>query len=139
MRTANASPAMLAVSIAVAAMAVIVPSGGAAAQDTGGAERLLIAEGQALAERWCASCHAIGTRSQSAALSDAPSFRLLAEEPYLDAGVLLARRTTPHPVMPPFPLTGRSAEALAAYIRSVRPETSEEAVDPTGQEGSVRP
>ena len=93
------------------------------------AERRLAAEGEGIALLWCASCHAVGADAQDTALSDAPSFRLLAEEPFLDGATILELRTAPHPAMPEFPLTRRHAEALAAFIRSVR---SAEPYDPHG-------
>ena len=93
------------------------------------AETALIAEGEAIARQWCAACHAIGSSAQDTAISDAPSFHLLSEEPYLDGATLRRLRQMPHPNMPEFPLTSHAADALAAFIRSQR---GAEPYDPHG-------
>ena len=87
---------------------------GASAQETA------VRRGQAIAQTWCVTCHAISDTNQPSALADAPPFRALAARPGLDVASLRKALLLPHPVMPEFPLTNADVEALAAYIASLK-------------------
>ena len=74
--------------------------------------------GQAIAERWCASCHVV-TAEQTQASADVPSFRSIAMKTgKLDwlSGFL----AEPHPPMPNFSLTRQEIQDLVAYFESLR-------------------
>ena len=72
--------------------------------------------GLALAEKWCNSCHSIGTdapRQEDAG----PLFTELAKK---DANYLLTAINRPHDFMPNFPsLSGADKNDLIAYIQSL--------------------
>ncbi|RKE72991.1 c-type cytochrome [Pseudorhodoplanes sinuspersici] len=80
-----------------------------------------VQEGQDLALRLCATCHAIGSaeRSPNAA---APAFRHI--EPRVDLDELGKRLQegliAGHPEMPVFVLREREARALVTYLRSLQ-------------------
>jgi len=74
--------------------------------------------GQAIAERWCSSCHVVRPE-QTQASADVPSFRSIAmRTEKLDwiSGFL----TEPHPPMPNFSLTRQEIQDLIAYFESLR-------------------
>ena len=78
-------------------------------------------QGQSLAERMCAQCHAIGPSGRSPHV-DAPPFRQLARRLDLD---LFSERlhealTVDHPDMPAFRFTRPDARALVLYLRSIQ-------------------
>ena len=78
------------------------------------------AAGQAIAQRWCASCHVVGTAPQSAA-SDAPTFAAIAARDGDVSGAWLAfRLLKPHPQMPQVSLTRTEAADLAAYFATLK-------------------
>lgn len=86
------------------------------------ADDALVAHGKALAEKNCATCHAVGTTGDSP-LRDAPPFRNLAAnydegelEDAFNDGVV-----TQHPAMPDWQMTPEQAAALASYIMSLAP------------------
>jgi len=86
----------------------------AAAQ--GAAERQ--AQGAALAERWCAACHAgAGPRAGDAV----PSFGAIAARPGASMATIVTFLRVPHGGMPDFALTLPEAEALAAHILAQAP------------------
>lgn len=74
------------------------------------------ANGKALAERWCQSCHDIAGAGSSDA---APGFRTLAERPEVDDPRLAGFLSAPHPPMPDLALSNREIADLVAYIRSL--------------------
>jgi mono/diheme cytochrome c family protein len=76
-------------------------------------------EGQALAVRWCASCHLIDRAARSGA-DPAPPFRALANDPAYTPTRLKGWLADPHPPMPNLNLTRREIDALTAYIRSLK-------------------
>lgn len=86
---------------------------GVSAQDMA-AER-----GKTIAETWCVTCHAIGEGNQASALTEAPPFRTLANEPGFGTEMLRRALLLPHPAMPEFPVTNADIDALAAYIGSL--------------------
>lgn len=77
--------------------------------------------GKTIAERMCASCHAIG-RSGGSPHAAAPPFRSLQDRMDLDAFAQRLRSglLTGHDDMPMFRFDRESADAVAAYIRSVQ-------------------
>ncbi|MGR9105807.1 MAG: c-type cytochrome [Gammaproteobacteria bacterium] len=81
----------------------------------------LNAEGKALAQRNCASCHAIGSDDQSAH-PGAPPFRTLsARYPVSDLQEALAEGiVTGHPDMPEFEFAPEEVDALISYLQSIQ-------------------
>jgi mono/diheme cytochrome c family protein len=74
-------------------------------------------EGQALAERWCASCHLVNEQKQASA--DVPSFRSIAKRSdKLDW--LHAFLADSHPPMPNLSLTRQEIQDLVAYFESLK-------------------
>ena len=72
-------------------------------------------QGETLAKRWCASCHAI-SRDQARANTQAPPFSEIAKSKTFDAGRVALFLLAPHPRMPDMNLTRNEASDLAAYI-----------------------
>ncbi|RDD61320.1 c-type cytochrome [Ferruginivarius sediminum] len=86
-------------------------SGPANAQD-GEVER-----GEAIAQEWCAACHALpGSKVASDA---APALVQAISGKDLTAGALRAWLSTPHPQMPDFNLAREEVDALIAYLRGL--------------------
>lgn len=79
----------------------------------------VVAEGQALAERWCTACHTATATGGSDAV---PSFRSIAQRPENDENRLRGFLMAPHPPMPDLSLSNAEVSALVAYIRSQAPE-----------------
>lgn len=73
------------------------------------------AHGEALAKRWCASCHIVGA-DQKTASSDAPPFATIAKRAGFNAGAVALFLLDPHPKMPNMSLTRSEAIDLATYI-----------------------
>lgn len=83
--------------------------------------KVLLANGEALAQMQCSSCHAIGSTGTSPR-SDAPVFRSILSryranvlEDELVEGIKLS-----HPDMPQFKLNPRAVDALVVYLRSIQ-------------------
>jgi mono/diheme cytochrome c family protein len=105
---------MLAMRLAAPLLLALLAAAPAAAQ--GAAERE--AQGAALAERWCASCHAgAGPRAGDSV----PSFAAIATRPGVSTANIVTFLRVPHGGMPDFALTLPEAEALAAHILAQRP------------------
>jgi mono/diheme cytochrome c family protein len=81
----------------------------------------LVNQGQDLAQRLCASCHAIG-RGERSPIPVAPAFRRI--EPRMDLEQMVERMQNGliagHPEMPVFVLKEDEARALVAYMKSLR-------------------
>ena len=81
----------------------------------------LVDQGQDLAQRLCASCHAIG-RGEHSPIPVAPAFRRI--EPRMDLEQMVERLQNGliagHPEMPVFVLKENEARALVAYMKSLR-------------------
>ena len=75
------------------------------------------AEGRALAERWCAACHATGP-AQASGGDAAPAFATLAAS--RDDAALAAWMAAPHPPMPDPGLSRDQIAALLAYFKTLR-------------------
>ena len=82
-----------------------------------------IAEGRAIAQRECASCHALD-RSTVSPRADAPPMRDLLARYDKDAlaNDLIEGIKLGHQDMPQFDFNVIAADALIAYLRSVQPE-----------------
>jgi mono/diheme cytochrome c family protein len=92
------------------ATAAILGATGLAADD--------IAEGRAIAERWCASCHVVA-ENQAQGADAAPAFTALAQDPARDADWLRAWIADPHPPMPDPGLSRAQIDAVVAYMGSL--------------------
>jgi mono/diheme cytochrome c family protein len=77
--------------------------------------------GRDIAQRLCASCHAIG-RADRSPHAAAPPFRRLEPRVDLDArgGRRRAGLIAGHPEMPVFRLTRQEAASLVRYLKSIR-------------------
>jgi len=75
-----------------------------------------VANGEALAKRWCAACHVVA-EGQRTGNPDIPTFAAIARRPDLDATKLAIFLMAPHPVMPDMALSRNEAADLAAYIQ----------------------
>jgi mono/diheme cytochrome c family protein len=78
-----------------------------------------VGNGEALARRWCTSCHVVAN-DQPGPAGEAPPFRVIARTPDLDAGKLALFLLQPHPKMPDMGLSRQAVTDLAAYISSLR-------------------
>jgi mono/diheme cytochrome c family protein len=103
----------------IAAASLAIMAGTALAQPSDDPARGSPSLGEAMAQRWCNQCHAVGRTGTGT--DAAPPFAAIARDP--------ARGTTrhlraflaqPHPPMPPIPLSGSEVEDLIAYIQSSR-------------------
>lgn len=75
--------------------------------------------GQTLADRWCVSCHLVGT-GQKQATTDAPPFATIARTPGFDEAKLAFFLLDPHPKMPNMQLSRDEASDIAAYIATFK-------------------
>ncbi len=75
--------------------------------------------GRELAQRWCASCHAVAP-GQTRASADVPPFAEIAARPNFNANTLAFFLLEPHPKMPNMSLTRVEAGDIAAYIGTLR-------------------
>ena len=73
--------------------------------------------GKQLAERWCQSCHVIGS-NQPMAVTEAPPFATIARKPDFDEAKIARFLLDPHPKMPDIGLSREAAADLAAFIAS---------------------
>ncbi|MBM3646781.1 MAG: cytochrome c [Alphaproteobacteria bacterium] len=80
-----------------------------------------VARRQALAERWCASCHIVSRAATTGRSDGLPTFPALAARPDINAATLKGAMTATHSRMPDFQLGAREQDDLAAYIMSLRP------------------
>ena len=94
-----------------------------AAQADPAEQAMLLAEGKALAETHCATCHAIGT-SGASPLTDVPPFRTLGQKYDLDnlQEALAEGIAVGHPEMPQFEFSPEQSDALIAYLKSIQPQ-----------------
>ena len=95
-----------------AAAFIAVGSAVASAQD---ADR-----GQALAKRWCVTCHVIGPDQSGGDVG--PAFQSVANREGQTLGGITAWLFQPHPPMPDLMLSPVEFRDLAAYIMSLRSE-----------------
>ncbi|HUC60570.1 MAG TPA: cytochrome c [Alphaproteobacteria bacterium] len=103
-RTLSIAAALLFLAFAVVALV----------ESVSGAEVGDAARGAALAERWCASCHAMPGQSQAS--DTAPSIDALAHDPKTTPDFLRGFLAQPHKPMPPLSLSRAQIEDLVAYF-----------------------
>ena len=72
-----------------------------------------VANGEALAKRWCAACHLVASDQQRGS-TQAPPFSAVASTPGFDSGKLALFLLEPHPKMPNMNLSCNEANDLAA-------------------------
>lgn len=101
--------------LAFAAIVVSALLGAPANAQTLGTER-----GRALAQEWCARCHAVAAAQERPGETDVPPFRRIAANTRWTREALINMMTVPHVNMPPPVLTRAEAEEVAAYIQSLR-------------------
>jgi mono/diheme cytochrome c family protein len=77
------------------------------------------ANGERLAERWCAACHVV-TNTQRQANTDAPPFEDIAKRPAFSEAGLTTFLLDPHAKMPNMNLTRMEAGDIAAYVARLR-------------------
>ena len=77
------------------------------------------ANGEKLAERWCAACHIVGTGSPGTVQQGPPSFRSVAQGGK-SADQLRTFLTKPHGAMPDLALSRSEIDDLVAYIEKLR-------------------
>ncbi len=77
--------------------------------------------GRALAQEFCAKCHAIGKTGKSPH-EEAPPFRKLGQIFDLDTfpGAMIHGLSSNHPDMPQFDLTTQDARDLRDYLRTIQ-------------------
>ena len=75
------------------------------------------AQGQRIAERWCAACHVV-SGAQTRGFVAVPSFHEIARRYHLDSSRLSLFLADPHPKMPDMQLSQPEIADLVAYIRS---------------------
>jgi mono/diheme cytochrome c family protein len=76
-------------------------------------------KGEALAKRWCSSCHVVD-HDQKLATDQAPPFAAIARMPSFDANKLAFLLLKPHPNMPSLSLERTEIADLADYIASLK-------------------
>lgn len=84
-----------------------------------GARAADLADGKALAEKWCSHCHLTGP-GQKRAGDAAPTFTSIARMPSTTEMSLKAFLQTPHVRMPDYQLSRAEIDDLTAYILSLR-------------------
>jgi len=75
------------------------------------------AHGEALARRWCASCHVVAN-DQTRGTDNVPTFAAMAKMPGFSAEKIAQFLMDPHPKMPDMQLDRGEARDLGAYIQS---------------------
>jgi cytochrome c len=81
-----------------------------------------VQRGQALAQRLCANCHAVGPKSPNTARADIPSFHSIASRDGTTAQRLAGAIIIPHPAMPGVQLTMAEIREIVVYILSLKGE-----------------
>jgi mono/diheme cytochrome c family protein len=76
------------------------------------------AHGEALAKRWCASCHIV-TNDQTRGADNAPAFASIAKIPGFSAEKVAQFLMDPHPKMPDMQLSRDETRDLGAYIATL--------------------
>jgi mono/diheme cytochrome c family protein len=76
------------------------------------------AHGEALARRWCTSCHIVAN-DQTRGADNAPPFAAIAKMPGFSAEKVAQFLMDPHPKMPDMQLSGDESRDLGAYIASL--------------------
>ncbi|SKA09732.1 Cytochrome C oxidase, cbb3-type, subunit III [Enhydrobacter aerosaccus] len=79
-----------------------------------------VVNGEALARRWCVSCHIVSADARTGQANGLPSFPTLAKAPQTTETSLRRAMTAGHSRMPDFSLTKQEQDNLIAYIFSLR-------------------
>jgi len=77
-------------------------------------------KGKIIAERWCSSCHLVGSAQRNAPTDQAPPFASLAGKPGFNAERLALLLLAPHPNMPKLALSRFEVMDLAQYILTLK-------------------
>jgi mono/diheme cytochrome c family protein len=77
-----------------------------------------VAHSEALAKRWCASCH-VDAADQTRGADNAPAFASIAKMPGFSADKIGLILMDPRPKMPDMQLSRDEARDLGAYIASL--------------------
>ena len=109
----------LALSLVVLLLPIVLGSGPARATDPAADPTADPTVGREVAERWCASCHAIDPGRASD--EQAPTFEAIVGERGRSDEWISTWLSTPHEVMPDLALTRDEIAALVAYFNSLRP------------------
>jgi len=81
----------------------------------------LAEQGRIVADRRCASCHAVAKDAISSPNPKAQTFAAIAATPGMTSTALSAALQTSHKVMPNFILTPQDRRAVVAYVLSLKP------------------
>jgi len=107
-RAVIARGAMVAVVLATAPMVAMAPAWAADA-----------ANGERIAQRWCAPCHVVAP-GQKQTTGEAPPFAAIAKRPDFSADRIAYFLLAPHPMMPDMGLSRQTAQDIAAYIATLK-------------------
>jgi mono/diheme cytochrome c family protein len=77
-----------------------------------------VENGRRLSERWCSECHAIG--SASGKTRGLPSFAAIANKENVSSEMIASFLLMPHATMPSFPISGKDAKDIAAFIMDMK-------------------
>lgn len=75
--------------------------------------------GKQIAQRWCSTCHIVGSDQKSAAAVGTPSFMAISKKYGGGVDSLAGFLADPHPPMPSLSLTRQEINDLIAYIGSL--------------------
>lgn len=81
-------------------------------------------DGRALAERFCSSCHLVGSASDVTVPTGPATFRWIANKPGQTAQRIADALIAPHPPMPDMQLSRAEIQDLIAYIDTMRTDRS---------------
>lgn len=77
-----------------------------------------VAAGRDFSQRWCTGCHVVGPDTAGGTVG--PSFMEIAAKPGETGQTLSRWMVDPHPPMPDLDVTPEDADAVAAYILSLK-------------------
>jgi mono/diheme cytochrome c family protein len=77
-----------------------------------------VAHGEALARRWCASCHIVANDQMQGA-DNGPAFASIAKIPGFSSEKIAQFLMDPHPKMPDMQLSREETRDLGAYIANL--------------------
>jgi len=83
-----------------------------------------VTRGQALAEKWCADCHRIGSAQQAVRRPEmrAPDFAAVIDRPEVDAAYLARFMEVQHLPMTVYRLAAEEKSDVVAYLVSLKPK-----------------
>ena len=77
-------------------------------------------QGAALARDWCSSCHVISAQPDARGTDAVPSFPRIARDPAKGPAYVGEYLKSPHPPMPPMPLSRVAITDIVAYFRELQ-------------------